>query len=420
MSIGKLTVADRAHSPLKAVTVLLIEDSSDYAALVLRWLSGDSSQTEFIVNWADSLAAGLARLDRGCIDVVLMDLGLPDSDGLGTFLAIRDRAAELPIIVLSARDSETLALQTIQQGAQDYLVKSSCTSDQLMRTLRHTTIRHQSSRRQARAEESSSTSRIIGVVGGSGGAGATTISCVLAAELRRQTDEPTLLVDLDTSPGLVSFTMGVDSRYSVTDALRYADRLDESLWEGLICRGPGRLDILPAAKSLEDDDSDPDGLRKIVAYARGCYRWIVMDLGRLNQVSKYLLKWADEMILVAAPTIPALHQCKRTISILDDLGVQREHVRLIINPRENARHLSGKEIQNLFGIEISAVLSAAHDELYNACLKKRLPLETDGFRMELTAVARKMAGLPDGPPKRSLLSLNTIAEKILQRAEAVK
>jgi hypothetical protein len=88
---------------------------------------------------------------------------------------------------------------------------------------------------------------------------------------------------------------------------------------------------------------------------------------------------------------------------------------LIINPRENARHLSGKEIQNLFGIEISAVLSAAHDDLYNACLKKRLPLETDDFRMELAAVARKLAGLPPEAPKRSMLSLNSIAEKILQR-----
>jgi Flp pilus assembly CpaE family ATPase len=421
MPSGKSNHGERNQSPLKAITVLLVEDSSDYAALVLRWLSGDSNQTEFIVNWADSLSAALARIDHGGIDVILMDLGLPDSDGLSTFLSIRDAAADSPIIVLSARDSENLALQTIQQGAQDYLVKSTCTSEQLMRTLRYTTVRHQSSRRHARAEESINSSKIIGVVGASGGAGATTVACVLAAELRRQTDEPTLLLDLDSSPGMAAFTMGIDSRYSLADALRYADRLDESLWEGLITRGPGRLDVLSSAKALdEDDDTDPNNLRKIVAYARGSYKWIVIDYGRLNLATRLQVKWADEVMLVAGPTIPGLHQCKRTISLFDDLGIPREHLRLIINPRDNERHLSGKEIQNLFGIEICAVLGAAHDELYNACLKKRLPLETDDFRMELGIAVRKLAGLPLDVPKRPLLSLNSIADKLLYRGEVTK
>ena len=406
-------------SPLKPITVLLVEDSSEYAALVLRWLSGDASHSEFIVHWADSLSAALSRLDHGGIDVILMDLGLPDSDGLSTFLAIRDKGAALPMIVLSARDSENLALQTIQQGAQDYLVKSTCTSDQLMRTLRYTTLRYQSFKRQVRAEETSQASRIIGVVGGSGGVGATTVACVLSAELHRQTGGECLLMDLDSSPGMAAFTFGVDGRYSLSEAARYADRLDDSLWDGLVARAQPGLDVLAAPRSLDEPDGDPDSLRKILAYARSNYRWIVADFGRMNQSIKQQVKWADEIVLVAGPTIPALHQCKRTISLFDDGGIQRERLRLIINPRDSARHLSGKEIQNLFGIEISAILKPAHEELYNACVKKRLPLETDDFRMDLAAVARKLAGLPDGPPKR-LFSLNAIADKLLYRHEALK
>src|SRR5579864_7239529 len=98
------------------LNVLLIEDSQDYAELVQEWLSGSGEEVSFVLSWTDSLAAGLDRLEKGAVDVVLLDLGLPDSDGVDTFLATRRRAPNLPIIVLSAAGSESLALQMIQQG----------------------------------------------------------------------------------------------------------------------------------------------------------------------------------------------------------------------------------------------------------------------------------------------------------------
>jgi two-component sensor histidine kinase len=129
-----------APSPL---SVLLIEDSREYATLISRWLSGRSHQTAAALTWADSLAAGLARLGQGGIDLILMDLGLGDSDGIETFRQLRANEPHLPIIVLSGADNEALALQIVQLGAQDYLVKSTCTSDLLNRTLRHALVRHQ-------------------------------------------------------------------------------------------------------------------------------------------------------------------------------------------------------------------------------------------------------------------------------------
>jgi CheY-like chemotaxis protein len=71
----------------KTLSVLLIEDSSDYARLVQPWLCSPGEDIAFVLNWTDSLIAGLARLAQGGIDVVLLDLGLADSDGVGTFLA---------------------------------------------------------------------------------------------------------------------------------------------------------------------------------------------------------------------------------------------------------------------------------------------------------------------------------------------
>ena len=103
------------------LTVLLIEDSAQYAQLVQHWLAHVSGGAGFVLNWTDSLADGMTRLERGGVDVILLDLGLPDCSGMETFTQTRARAPKTPIVILSSADSESLALQMIQEGAEDYL-----------------------------------------------------------------------------------------------------------------------------------------------------------------------------------------------------------------------------------------------------------------------------------------------------------
>src|SRR5580658_6973738 len=102
----------------KKLSVLLVEDSPEYASLVQRW--SIEKEKGFILNWTDTLDAGLKRLAQGGVDVVLLDLGLPDSDGPATFAAVKAAAGGVPIIILSGADSELLTLQMIREGAQDY------------------------------------------------------------------------------------------------------------------------------------------------------------------------------------------------------------------------------------------------------------------------------------------------------------
>ena len=76
------------------LTVLLIEDSPQFAQLVQHWLANIPGDSAFVLNWTDSLADGMSRLDRGGVDVILLDLGLPDCSGMETFIQARDRARD--------------------------------------------------------------------------------------------------------------------------------------------------------------------------------------------------------------------------------------------------------------------------------------------------------------------------------------
>ena len=105
------------------IRVLLIEDTVEDARLLQQALEAEQN-IRFELTHVDRLSAGLQYLAQGGVaDVILLDLLLPDSEGLETLAEVRRGGSRLPIVVLTASDDEALALQALQQGAQDYLVK---------------------------------------------------------------------------------------------------------------------------------------------------------------------------------------------------------------------------------------------------------------------------------------------------------
>jgi signal transduction histidine kinase len=115
--------------------VLLIEDNAGDADLVrLRLLEGGS---QVDVSCVDRLSAALASVAQQPPAVVVLDLTLPDSHGPDTFRRLHDRAPDIPVVILTAVDDEEIAVKTVQQGAQDYLLKSEVDGKQLARSIRY-------------------------------------------------------------------------------------------------------------------------------------------------------------------------------------------------------------------------------------------------------------------------------------------
>ena len=115
--------------------VLLIEDNQGDADLVRLRLVESNSDLQ--VSCASRLSTGLAALAVEPPTVVLLDLNLPDSHGADTFREVLNRAPSVPVVVLSGREDEELAVKAIHQGAQDYLVKGQFDGRQLGRAMRY-------------------------------------------------------------------------------------------------------------------------------------------------------------------------------------------------------------------------------------------------------------------------------------------
>jgi signal transduction histidine kinase len=133
------------------IHVLLIED--DFAAAeIVKGLVGEESSA-FRLEWLSHLQAGLQRLSVGGIDLVLLDFGLPDSEGLETFQRAQEHAPGVAIIPLTATGDEGLALRAIQLGAQDYLFKGSINRQLLTRSMRYAVERKRSEEALRRAHD---------------------------------------------------------------------------------------------------------------------------------------------------------------------------------------------------------------------------------------------------------------------------
>ncbi len=104
------------------IHILFIEDNPTDALLLKDTLSKDLL-ANYELEIAENLKDGLSFLKKHSSDIVLLDLGLPDSTGLETFLKIHKKFPDVPIVVISGSTDEKLAYDTIQAGAQDYLVK---------------------------------------------------------------------------------------------------------------------------------------------------------------------------------------------------------------------------------------------------------------------------------------------------------
>jgi DNA-binding response OmpR family regulator len=144
-------VTDPAASSTE-IRALIIEDNAEHSMLLARLLAG-STHPRFVVTTAASLADGLAEFEQTQPAIILLDLSLPDSQGLRTFDSVAAAAGKVPIVVLSGIIDVSVAIQALQRGAQDYLVKGHVDNHLLLRSIQYALERKTSQMALQRANE---------------------------------------------------------------------------------------------------------------------------------------------------------------------------------------------------------------------------------------------------------------------------
>jgi PAS domain S-box-containing protein len=143
--------AERSGVAPTAIRLLLVEDSPEQTLLVREGLANVWYVVPIEVQSVERLGSALERVAAGRVDVVLLDLSLPDAQGLDMIARFRAVQPSLPIVIMTGRDDDAVAVEALRRGAQDYLVKGDQDPAALARAIRNAVERK-------RAEESLRTS----------------------------------------------------------------------------------------------------------------------------------------------------------------------------------------------------------------------------------------------------------------------
>jgi PleD family two-component response regulator len=120
----------------RTLQVLLVEDNAGDAAL-LRHMFSEERSGSFELTHLLRMTDALTHLAKGGVDLILLDMGLPDAHGLETVRRAHAMSPDVPLIVITGLDDEALAAEAMKEGAQDYLIKGQIENRALPRALRH-------------------------------------------------------------------------------------------------------------------------------------------------------------------------------------------------------------------------------------------------------------------------------------------
>ncbi|RMF23229.1 MAG: hybrid sensor histidine kinase/response regulator, partial [Deltaproteobacteria bacterium] len=121
--------------------LLLVEDNPGDARLFIEALR-EVRADDFEVTHVECFGDARRRLEESAFDVILLDLGLPDAEGLGMVSVLSELAPQTPVVVLTGRDDERLAVDAVRSGAEDYLIKGQMEGALLVRSIRYAIERH--------------------------------------------------------------------------------------------------------------------------------------------------------------------------------------------------------------------------------------------------------------------------------------
>jgi MinD-like ATPase involved in chromosome partitioning or flagellar assembly/CheY-like chemotaxis protein len=261
----------------QVIKVLLIEDNRIEARQTQHWLTG---QGLFEVECVDNLKDGLDCISEGGIDIVLLDLNLPDSRGEATFDKLYAEFPEVPIVVLTGEYDDSIGPDTVAKGAQDYLVKQQADGASLSRVLRFALTRNRAQQEKFKELQYAKTGHVIGFIGAKGGVGTTTTALNVATALATQ-GKSVILAEIRPSFGTLVFHVPLQPTKNLRTLLKLpVDRIGLHELNAVLCKGPSGLRILFGPQEHEDDfqEIDPVQVEAIIKGLGQLAEYIILDL----------------------------------------------------------------------------------------------------------------------------------------------
>lgn len=321
-------------TPREVIKVLIVDDIPDTRENIRKLLAFE----------ADIQVVGMAGTGREAVkiatdtrpDVVLMDINMPDMDGITATKAISTAVRTAAVVIMSVQSEPGYLRQAMLAGARDYLTKP-ISSEELYTTIRRVYERNEPVRQQEAslgaalgrpldaahkpaAEQAAGAGHVIAVYSPQGGVGVTTVATNIAAALMRP-DTRVLLIDCNLQFGDVDAFLNLQSQSSIADLTKVVSDLDRELIDNVLVTHGSGLRVLVAPSHPEHAyDITTEAIQAVITACTPLYDYIVLDTPvQYDDLTLKLFELAERIVLVAVPTIPSVRNTRKMLEIFDNL-----------------------------------------------------------------------------------------------------
>lgn len=378
------------------IKILLVDDIAETREGIKKLLAFE--QDFKVVGSAGNGREGVELAKELKPDIVIMDINMPDMDGLEAASRITKAVPTIGVIMMSVQDDPDYMQKAMLAGARFFLTKP-VTMDQLYNTIRSVYQQYEPIRRQMAIfnqpgyqpimEDSASSSggrpgNVIVVYSPQGGAGCTTIATNLASGLMKEGIK-VLLIDADLEFGDVGAFLDLRSQSTLSDAVENAADLDVDYFDSIVVTHSSGLKVLlgPQRPSIGADirEGQPDAVNSIIQQVKGYYDFVVVDTSTsIDAVIAGLLETATKILLVTTPTLPSIKNTRLVLDMFVESGFPNNKTALVLNRAiENpARHQRGiptpDKIQSYLKRPLEGVIPLVDETIILNAINKGVPV----------------------------------------------
>lgn len=386
-------------NPNDVIKVLLVDDSKEAREIIERLLSFE--QDFKVVGFATNGREGVAKAKELQPHIVIMDINMPDMDGLEAASLITKALPTIGVIMMSVQDDPDYLQKAMLAGARFFLSKPPST-EQLYSTIRNVYIQYAPLRKQwetmtqpgARLWEQDDdegmdgggdrAGHVIAVYSPQGGAGVTTIATSLASGLMRDGTK-TLLIDADLEFGDVGIFLDLRSQTTLVEAAEHANDLDVEYFDSIVTTHNSGMKVLLAppmpTAGMEIKSANPRSIVTIIEAVRSFYDFVIVDTSKsLDTVTAGIFDIADKIMLVTVPTLPAIKNIRLVLDLLDSSEYPPEKSMLVVNraidgqSRNQKGYPSAEKISSYLKKPVEGVIPIVDETIILAAINKGVPV----------------------------------------------
>ncbi len=354
-------------------------------------------------------------------DVILMDINMPDMDGIEASQRITDAAPRTQIIIMSVQSDADYLRRAMLAGAKDFLTKP-FGGDQLVAAIhrvydRRPTYRaapaqaYGGQRAAASGEETAVHGKVVVAFSPKGGSGCSTVAINTAIALADD-DYKTILVDASLQFGDVAVMLNMKPLTSLVDLSIDEDDLDDDLISSVVQAHVSGLDVLMAPPRPEmADEVTTEQIITLINYLTTIYEYIIIDTSSsIDDTTLSIMDAANAILLIAQPNLPSLKNASRFINLTESLNYEERKIWLVLNGVTDSKGFSVKKITNI--LKRSVIMTIPDDRtLVSAAANRGKPLVMGATQKQPVSrslqklakrIAQQLGGKQDGDAKNKV------------------